>query len=584
MRLINTHTLAIDTFGPEKAPPYAILSHTWDGDNEVSFQEWTARDARGDVREKPGYLKIVHACGKARDDGLGHLWVDTNCIDKTSSAELSEAINSMFAWYEHAAVCIVHLADVAWEEGLPARIHAHESPEFRSSRWFTRGWTLQELLAPRKAFFYTADWVEIGTKAELRFPIARATGIDPTYLAGNRAVWSASVAARMSWASRRRTTRPEDMAYCLLGLFDINMPLIYGEGPKAFLRLQEEIVRSSDDQTVFCWAWDPDEVPDRWQSVLAPSPSVFRRSAAFVATHRNAESTPYEVTNVGLCIRLPVVAAVNCLCAMLSVISTEDPDPDPDQKRRICLPLMEEDNIHRRCPFPGRPFPVHRLMVCGVREIYLLSRVPRHAEGLMPWPYRHRFEYGFYIGMMDESLSTNIDHQLVTSVDCLVPQYMQTPSSNISRPVYSAVGFRSALTTHCFGGLVLRVNHRVNGLDEKFLVLLSVSKRSGVPKWNCEVLDRKYEKHDVEAWLREFRRPMEGQGVEPDCTFHTAVGSSGNSKILVALDREIRDEGDRAIKVVYLAISKIGADSRMGETWEQFRSSFGSSQGNRLFQ
>ncbi|OLN98017.1 Uracil permease 4 [Colletotrichum chlorophyti] len=510
MRLINTQTLGLETFNAESAPPYAILSHTWDDGNEVSFQEWTAAGSKPSVelRDKSGYLKIINACDKARDDGFGYLWVDTNCIDKTSSAELSEAVNSMFAWYERAAVCIIYLADVEWQEGLSEKIHAHEDPSFRSSRWFTRGWTLQELLAPQKAFFYTADWVEIGTKAELRFPISKITGIDVTYLAENRKIWSASLAARMSWASSRQTTRPEDMAYCLLGIFDINMPLIYGEGPKAFTRLQEEIIKASDDQTIFCWTWDPDKTHDEWQSILAPSPAVFSKSSAFVATYRNSESTPYEVTNVGLRIKLPVVAAVDCLCVMLSVISTDD--SDPEHKRMICLPLTEEGHIHRRCPFPGSPFPVHRLMASEVKELYLLCRIPRHADGLVPWPYRHRFEYGFYVTMIDESFSTDMDRKLVTSIDCVVPQYMQTPSSHVSKPVYSAVGFRSALT-HAFGGLILRINH----LDGRFLVLLSVSKRGERHQWSCEVLDEKYAGHDVHAWLEEFKDPMEGKGVQP---------------------------------------------------------------------
>ncbi|GJC78530.1 vegetative incompatibility protein HET-E-1 [Colletotrichum liriopes] len=333
MRLINTNTLVIEVFSVEKTPQYAILSHTWDGNNEVSFQEWATCDTNPEVREKSGYLKVVNACSKARDDGLDYLWVDTNCIDKTSSAELSEAINSMFAWYEHAAVCIIYLADVEWEDGLIDKIHGHESLPFRNSRWFTRGWTLQELLAPRKAFFFTKEWIEIGTKSELRFPVSKITGIDVTYLAENRKIWTASTAARMSWASKRHTTRYEDMAYCLLGIFDISMPLIYGEGSKAFLRLQEEIIKASDDQTIFCWTWDSEKIPHQWQSVLAPSPSVFAESSAFVATHRTLESTPYELTNVGMRIKLPVIAAINCLCVMLSVISTED--ADPEQKRMM---------------------------------------------------------------------------------------------------------------------------------------------------------------------------------------------------------------------------------------------------------
>ncbi|KAL0930604.1 het domain-containing protein [Colletotrichum truncatum] len=579
MKLINVRTLAIEAFNAgDEVPRYAILSHTW-GNDETSFQEWTANlnNPSPEFVEKGGYLKIINACSKTRDDRVPYLWVDTVCIDKTSSAELSEAINSMFAWYERAAVCIVYLADVEWEDGLVDKIHANKHSTFGSSRWFTRGWTLQELLAPQKVFFFTKEWAEIGTKAELMFKISKITGIDVTYLTDTRKIWSASISARMSWVSKRHTTRLEDMAYCLLGIFDINMPLLYGEGSRAFLRLQEEIIKSSDDHTIFCWAWDPDKVPDQWQSILAPSPSVFSSSASFVASHRNFESTPYQVTNVGLRIRLPVVAAANCLCAMLSVISTDD--ADPEHKRMMCLPLMEEGRIHRRCPFPSRPFPVHRSMVCDTKEMYLLYKISRNTEDLMPWPYRHQFEYGFYISILDESFSTDMNRQLITSIDCVVPQHMQTPTSHISRPVYSAVGFRSALT-HAFEGLILRVAHQ----GVKHHVLLSVSKRGSTHQWNCEILNSPYKEYDVPAWIREFKDPMSGLGREPTCTLHTSASKGANSKILVALDREVRDEAGRHVRIVYLVLANTGGSSqRMEDVWRRLQNSFGNDDGQRLF-
>ncbi|KAJ4326759.1 hypothetical protein N0V84_002880, partial [Fusarium piperis] len=257
MRLINAYTLAFEVFQGNKIPRYAILSHTW-GEEEVTIQEWTDQTS---LSNKSGFKKIVATCEQARRDGYDYAWVDTNCIDKSSSAELTEAINSMFAWYTEAGVCYAYLSDIPTFKPLSY------AEEFRRSRWFKRGWTLQELLAPEEVVFYAADWSRIGTKASLVREIASASGISIKYLwpkprtaainqddwanSVNSLVHEASVAERMSWLSRRETTRIEDMAYCMLGLFGIHMPLVYGEGPRAFLRLQEEILKSSDDHSLF---------------------------------------------------------------------------------------------------------------------------------------------------------------------------------------------------------------------------------------------------------------------------------------------------------------------------------------------
>lgn len=170
------------------------------------------------------------------------------CIDKTSSAELSEAINSMFSWYQNAAVCYAYLSDVP----KSTDVSAAES-SFSKSRWFTRGWTLQELIAPCNLVFFSMDWHTLGTKIELSSRISSITGIERKFLSG-KSLELASAAKIMSWAALRKTSRVEDIAYCLLGLFDINMPLIYGEGKKAFRRLQEEIMTSrSEDHSLFAW-------------------------------------------------------------------------------------------------------------------------------------------------------------------------------------------------------------------------------------------------------------------------------------------------------------------------------------------
>ena len=248
IRLINTTTLRLEVFTSQDVPKYAILSHTWTADEEVSYQEASRITSDPDypAAARSGYRKILDTCRQAKSDGYPYAWVDTCCIDKTSSAELSEAINSMFKWYTEAAVCYVYLADLStsstWRDLL------------KNCRWFSRGWCLQELLAPDgdNLRFYDRSWELVGTKTELKLDIARITGINDDVLAGIRLLRTIPVARRMSWAAKRNTTRVEDMAYCLLGIFDVNMPMLYGEGERSFMRLQEEIIRWSNDLSIFC--------------------------------------------------------------------------------------------------------------------------------------------------------------------------------------------------------------------------------------------------------------------------------------------------------------------------------------------
>jgi hypothetical protein len=267
MHLLNSTTLKLHEFIGRKIPPYAILSHTWD-DEEVSFQELQS----GLAAEKKGFKKIKECCRIAAEDGFEYAWVDTCCIDKTSSAELSEAINSMFRWYRNAEVCYAFLSDVPSDEDPQ-----EEGSAFRYSRWFTRGWTLQELIAPAHLTFLGSDWEDIGSKLSLQALVSKITKIDPRALTeGSGYLDGWSVAQRMSWASSRVTTRVEDMAYCLMGLFDINMPMLYGEGDKAFIRLQEEIIRNAQDQSIFAW-WDKDASMFKG-GLLAPGPYSFANS------------------------------------------------------------------------------------------------------------------------------------------------------------------------------------------------------------------------------------------------------------------------------------------------------------------
>ncbi|KAH8163127.1 hypothetical protein CIB48_g5096, partial [Xylaria polymorpha] len=218
-------------------PAYAILSHTW-GADELSLQglqtwhvsnnswyEGQSSTTAGDITLKAGFVKVKRAAAFAAERGFTYLWVDTCCIDKTSSAELSEAINSMFKWYAQSAECHALLSDVP--------------------------------------------------------PVAEQDPQSPAVLLGKARPANISVASRLQWASERQTTRAEDIAYCLLGIFDVNMPLLYGEGQRAFVRLQEVILKSTSDQSIFAWNYvdNVPKDPDSVYGLFAQSPVNFRHCA-----------------------------------------------------------------------------------------------------------------------------------------------------------------------------------------------------------------------------------------------------------------------------------------------------------------
>jgi len=264
-------------FGDDGVKEYAILSHRWAEQKEVDYREMVkfakmAVEERDEIRQRDGYQKILQSCEQAQTDGYEWLWVDTCCIDKRSSAELSEAINSMYRWYENAKVCYAYLHD-AHASSFPTARDDDRYPKFNGwPEWFSRGWTLQELIAPSNVQFFNQDWHSIGDKRALAPTLQKITGILEHILIhglrGNRPC----VAQIMSWAARRTTTRVEDQAYSLMGLLDVNMPMLYGEGKKAFHRLQLEIIRASNDQSIFAWR------PSIGQplSILADDPSCFR--------------------------------------------------------------------------------------------------------------------------------------------------------------------------------------------------------------------------------------------------------------------------------------------------------------------
>ncbi|KAK5119389.1 hypothetical protein LTR85_007745 [Meristemomyces frigidus] len=397
MRLLNVYTEKLEEFDNESGlPRYVILSHTW-GKDEVSYQDILTDP---DVSKKDGYRKIRKTCEKATVHGIKYAWIDTCCINKASSAELSEAINSMFRWYSHAEVCYAYLSDVpnppvqstelrvsdgidepdylcdscdkligvrykcmscedvdfceqciasggshghrghrivliprhqdryARLAAAPAFVGKSLSGEatptvadieevtldrvvednlrlFAQSRWFRRGWTLQELLAPHELLFYNEDWVLIGSLDTLLVRVCKATGIDEEVLRRTTPISQLSIATRMSWMAHRATTRPEDKAYSLLGIFNVNLPLLYGEGgERAFFRLQEEIIKVSSDHSIFAWNYNFAETSG---SLLAWSPLNFLNGAQIVQDHDPTRDNSYSLTNSGLRITLPVL-------------------------------------------------------------------------------------------------------------------------------------------------------------------------------------------------------------------------------------------------------------------------------------
>ncbi|PIL29956.1 hypothetical protein GSI_07867 [Ganoderma sinense ZZ0214-1] len=324
MRLLDTTNCQFVEADPRNVD-YAILSHTWDRGGEQTFQELrriqegyaskidgsiVSGRSTADGDYSPTQLEVIarvhtiwknpnlsakirDACATARKEGFRLIWIDSCCIDKTSSSELSEAINSMYAWYAGAQVCYAYLVDVAVQDD-----HRAESSRFRESVWFTRGWTLQELLAPFEVTILSQDWRVIGSKRGLVDVIEQITGISSEALLHETPLGEFSVAQRLSWASHRRTTRAEDRAYSLLGIFDINIPTLYGEGERAFRRLQEAIMQRIPDQSLLAWGSIYEDSPSEedWRhlefaclenqldrSILAPSPIGFAEAGSVSA-------------------------------------------------------------------------------------------------------------------------------------------------------------------------------------------------------------------------------------------------------------------------------------------------------------
>lgn len=309
MRLLNARSEEIVEFVGSAVPLYAILSHTWESD-EVTLKDIGS----GRYTEQEGYAKIRYTLQQALKDGLEWAWIDTCCIDKASSAELTEAINSMFNWYKNAHTCYAYMSDVSNVRDAPNEVDVAES------RWFTRGWTLQELIAPTNVQFFDREWKYIASRNDMVEQLANITGISKIILGPQRpepslALKRHSIAQRMSWAANRITTRLEDRAYSLMGIFGVNMPLLYGEGAASFGRLQEEILRSSADLSLLAWDGTSTYVhysDTRIQrdDLLAASPDDFMSCGDIVPTPKSSKSVlegEATLTNLALHITAQVI-------------------------------------------------------------------------------------------------------------------------------------------------------------------------------------------------------------------------------------------------------------------------------------
>jgi hypothetical protein len=304
MWLINTETRRLVYVDNLEECEYAILSHTW-GKEEVSFQDMS--DISRARSKAAGFSKIQMTCKMACERGIAYAWIDTCCIDKSSSAELSEAINSMFRLYKRSKICFAYLSDLPSVTGGWTAL--------TQCRWFTRGWTLQELIAPDLVELYDSAWKCIGNKIELCDKLAQRTGIPKEVLEGTSSLRKISVAARMAWAANRKTTRVEDRAYCLLGIFDINMPMLYGEGSKAFTRLQEEITKETNDMSLFAWQQQSQErmsaegsSMQKFRGLFAESPDEFIRCDRIYEVYDSAFRFrgAFTMTNNGMHIETPL--------------------------------------------------------------------------------------------------------------------------------------------------------------------------------------------------------------------------------------------------------------------------------------
>ncbi|KAI1358212.1 heterokaryon incompatibility protein-domain-containing protein [Xylaria arbuscula] len=343
MRLLRTRQYALVERNdiPIPFPQYAILSHTWiSPKDEITYQDFKSRksDIENDIFKQTGWAKLKRYCDRAAGDGWDWVWMDTCCIDKTNPADTQEAINAMFRWYQNSGICYAYLEDVDANTALDrlgpidgncassldldtiASKDNLANPEsfphtliqalLIKAKWFTRGWTLQELLAPPYLVFVDCAWRRIGAREHWAKEISKICRIEAKHLTGFNPTdyTSCSIAMRLSWASNRETTVEEDETYSLLGLFGISLPLIYGEGRlRAFNRLQRELITVYNDDSIFAWkapsastrhflVHNKDENPGT--GILAPSIREFWDASSVRCF--GLHGTTFSMTNQGL--------------------------------------------------------------------------------------------------------------------------------------------------------------------------------------------------------------------------------------------------------------------------------------------
>lgn len=297
MQLLDVRTLTLVEFQAKPPEPYAILSHTWhiNQADEIQFNDIITGGLAG-CPDKKGKFKVEGCCRKAKEDGYNYVWIDSCCIDKSSAVELSTAINSMFRLYRDAAICYVYMTDVP-----PGLDVLEEGGAFAKSRWFERGWTLQELLAPAELQFFNQKWGFIASKQDITGELEAITHIPRHYLYDFDPVTAkASAAQRMSWAVNRKTTREEDIAYCLLGLFDATLTMTYGEGGrKAFVRLQQAIMDKSADNSILAWGLGKDRSPVANMRVVVMASTATGQNAGKLVSEGIWASEPSDFAHCG---------------------------------------------------------------------------------------------------------------------------------------------------------------------------------------------------------------------------------------------------------------------------------------------
>ncbi|KAH8660308.1 hypothetical protein BX600DRAFT_467538 [Xylariales sp. PMI_506] len=400
MRLIKcrSKTLELEEFVGMVTPPFAILSHT-SGDDDVTYSHFAKGD---DVRKSmPGWTKIQRACSLALETGTEYLWIDSCCIDSSSTAELTEAMNGMFKWLGQASTCFVYLSD--YDTATPT------TESLGNAHWFTRGWSLQELIAPPEVHFYDKDWNFFGTKSYLCQELCSITGIDEAVLFPPRDTTireildEVPVGKIMSWASTRYTTRPEDAAYCLLGLFGVSIPIIWGEGAEAaFVRLQEEIIRNRNDLTIFAWCSN-DGGPNseksnsvsptgNYRGVFARSPAEFAGCRALILDVPQRFIPEFSLTNKGIRINTTLHRTTSSEHVFLSLRCHKPANP----AATIGIYLKNQGvstyvrvNPHSLFQIPkDDPY-------SEPSEVYLSKHLSASIARLLPSVHRHAFHFTF---------------------------------------------------------------------------------------------------------------------------------------------------------------------------------------------